>query len=232
MQITDLMNSTPAKIVLSVRGGDSVNRISEKVRISYSWVYDWTERLEQENIIANTDDGVRIEDYEMRRRYDEMMATLYRRGTVLQEDAYVVPHFAGMEFSYTKIDAAYVWTEGGYQVSRSHDDYPIFLRIHDRDLERWMEFFDRYGFETSVERRIEADEIENDSGVYYVLFPVEDGMEMEWVNGNPVTPLDEAVYKMMENRPAYEPALEMIAEEYDVDTDIDATHHGQSKIEK
>jgi len=223
MKSTELMNSTPAKIVLSAQRGDSVNRISEKIRVSYSWVYDWIERLEQESIIVNTDNGIRLTDYEIRRRYDEMMSTLYRRGTVSQEEAYVTPQFAGMEFAYTEIDAAYVWTEGGYQVARSHNDYPVFLKVHDRDLERWMEFFDRYGFETSVEQRVDADEIENESGVYYVLSPVENGMETEWVNGNPVVPLDEAVDKMKQNRPGYEPALEIIAEKYDVD--VDAKHH-------
>lgn len=126
MQTAESMNPTPAKIVLSTQRGDSVNRISEKIRVSYSWVYDWVERLERQNIISNTDNGVRVTDYEMRRQYDDMMAALYRRGTVSREDAYLVPQFAGMEFAYTEIDAAYVWTKGGYQISRSHDDYPVF----------------------------------------------------------------------------------------------------------
>jgi hypothetical protein len=34
--------------------------------------------------------------------------------------------------------------------------------------------------------------------------------------------LDDAVDQMMANRPAYEPALEIIAREYDVD--VDASH--------
>jgi hypothetical protein len=36
--------------------------------------------------------------------------------------------------------------------------------------------------------------------------------------------LEDTVDQMMENRPAYEPALEIIAREYDID--IDASHHG------
>ena len=63
------------------------------------------------------------------------------------------------------------------------------------------------------------------------MLPVRRSCGAEAWTPYPVTPLDETVYKMMENRPAYEPALEMIAEEYDVDMDIDATHHGQSEIE-
>jgi len=55
------------------------------------------------------------------------------------------------------------------------------------------------------------------------LFPKTDGIDAEWIDGNPVIPLDDAVEQMMENRPAYEPALEIIADEYD--RDIDASHH-------
>jgi len=56
-----------------------------------------------------------------------------------------------------------------------------------------------------------------------VLFPKTDSIDAEWVDGNPVIPLDTAVDQMMENRPAYEPALEIIANEYD--RDINASHH-------
>lgn len=227
MSATELMNSTPAKIVLSVQRDDSINRISEKIRVSYSWVYDWVERLERENIIVNTDNGIQIVDYEMCREYNDILAALYRRGTVSQEDAYVIPHFAGMEFAYTEIDAAYVWTEGGYQIARNHNDYPVFLKVHSRDLERWIGFFDQYGIEATAGERIDAEEVEGDLGVYYVLFPADNGIDTEWVNGNPVVPLQDTIDMMMENRPAYEPALEIIAEEYDVDMDIDPTHHGR-----
>ncbi|MDY7082747.1 MAG: hypothetical protein SXQ77_10165 [Halobacteria archaeon] len=101
------------------------------------------------------------------------------------------------------------------------------MKVHSRDLERWIEFFDQYGIETSVEERIDAEDIEGDEGVYYVLFPVDDGIDVEWVNGNSVIPLEETVDMMMENRPAYEPALEIIVDEYDVGVDVNATHHGQ-----
>jgi DNA-binding Lrp family transcriptional regulator len=221
MPMTDFMDSTAAKIVLSAQRGDSINRIAEKVGTSYSWVYDWIERLAGAKIIAITDNGVRVVDYEMRRHYDEMMGALYSRDSISQEDAYVIPHFAGMEFAYTEIDAAYVWTQGGYQVARSHDDYPVFIEVHDRDVERWIAFFEQYGIDTAINERLDAGAVGGD--VHYVLFPTMNGIETEWVSGNPVIPLGETVDQMMENRPAYEPALEIIADEYDVD--IDASHH-------
>lgn len=217
----ELMDATAAKIVLAIQRGDSINRIASKVGVSYSWVYDWIERLEDAKIISNTDNGIQIVDYEMRQQYAEMLAALYSRDTISQEDAYVVPHFAGMEFAYTEIDAAYVWTHGGYQIARSHDDYPVFIDVHGRDIERWIAFFQQFGIDTTVDERPDPSDVDGD--VHYVLFPRADGIDVEWVDGNPVIPLDDAVDRMLENRPAYEPALEIVADEYDVD--IDASHH-------
>jgi len=217
----ELMDATAAKIVLAVQRGDSINRVASKIDVSYSWVYDWIERLEDAGIVAFTDSGLQTVDHEMRQQYAEMMAALYSRDTISQEDAYVIPHFAGMEFAYTEIDAAYVWTHGGYQIARGHDDYPVFIEVHDRDIERWIAFFQQFGVDTTINERPDASDV--DGNVHYVLFPKTDGIDAEWVDGNPVIPLDTAVDQMMENRPAYEPALEIIANEYD--RDIDASHH-------
>ena len=217
----ELMDPTAAKIVLAAQRGDSINRIASKIDISYSWVYDWIERLNNADIIAKTDTGIQIVDHEMRQQYAEMMAALYSRDTISQEDAYIIPHFAGIEFVYTEIDAAYVWTHGGFQIARSHDDYPVFIDIHDRDVERWIAFFQQWGVDTTINERPDASDI--DGNVHYVLFPKTGDINAEWVDGNPVIPLDDAINQMMENRPAYEPALEIIADKYD--RDIDAAHH-------
>ena len=224
---TDFMDSTAAKIILAARRGDSVKRISDKVDISYSWVYDWVERLEDADIIRNTDSGVQVVDHEIRRQYDEMMGALYSRENISQKDAYVIPHLAGMEFAYTEIDAAYVWTHGGYQIARSHHDYPVFIQIHDRDVERWVAFFERYGIETTIDERPAASDVHGN--IHYVLFPTKGSIKPEWIDGNPVISLAEAVEQMTENRPAYEPALEIIADEYDAD--VDAVHHNRMATE-
>nr|WP_256422281.1 helix-turn-helix domain-containing protein [Halobellus rarus] len=219
--MSELMDATAAKIVLAVQRGDSINRIASKIDVSYSWVYDWIERLDDADIIAKTDNGIQVVDHKMRQQYAEMMAALYSRDTISQEDAYVIPHFAGMEFAYTEIDAAYVWTHGGYQIARNHDDYPVFIEVHDRDVERWIAFFQRFGVDATINERPDASDV--NGNVHYVLFPRTNGIDAEWVDGNPVIPLDDAIAQMIENRPAYEPALEIIADEYD--RDIDTSHH-------
>ncbi|MFB6360184.1 MAG: helix-turn-helix domain-containing protein [Halobacteriales archaeon] len=215
------MNPTAAKIVLAAQRGDSINKISKKIRISYSWTYEWIERLEANNIIVNTDNGIEIVDHEMRRHYRDMVATLIRKDGVTPDMAYMIPHFAGMEFAFTEIDAAFVWTHGGYQIARSHDDYPIFIQVHDQDVERWMAFFEMFGMSTAINERPPRNEVE--SNVYCILYPTRDGIDQAWVDGNPVIPLDDAVEQMMGNRAAYEPALEIIADEHGLA--IDASHH-------
>ena len=44
--------------------------------------------------------------------------------------------FTGIESAYTESDAVYVWTHGRFQSARVHDDYPVFIEVHDRDVDR------------------------------------------------------------------------------------------------
>ncbi len=217
----ELIDPTAAKIVLAADRDDSINQIANKIGNSYSWTYEWIERLADENIIAKTDTGIRVVDHEMRQCYEDIMGAVTRRSHVSPDEAYTIPQFAGMEFAFTEIDAAFVWTHGGYQIARDTEDYPIFLRVHDRDVERWEVFLNRFGFETAIAERPPASDV--DGSIYYVLYPVDSGFDIEWVDGRPVIPVENAVEQMRENRPAYEPALEMVANEYGVD--IKTNHH-------
>jgi DNA-binding Lrp family transcriptional regulator len=215
----EYVDETAAKIMLAVRPGDSIRRIAQKIDGSYSWVYDWIERLEEAGVIRR-DNGVYIEDYTIRDRYHEMVATISRSIPPSIDESYVIPHFAGMPFAYTKIDSVYIWTNGGYQIARGHDDYPIFIQVADQDVDRWMAFFDEFGVPCTIEDRLDPTDYE--ATVSYVLFPTSKPITCEWIDGNPVIPLDETIDHMMEHRVNYEPALEMIADEYD--RDIDAVH--------
>ena len=149
-----------------------------------------------------------------------MIAGISRSVDPSIDERYTIPHFAEMPFAYTKIDSVYVWTHGGYQIARGHDDYPIFIQVAERDVDRWTAFFDEFGIPSTIEDR--PDSTEYSETVSYVLFPTSSGITREWVDGNPVIPLDETIEHMREYRVNYEPALEMIAEEYD--RDIDASH--------
>jgi DNA-binding Lrp family transcriptional regulator len=215
----EYVDETAAKIMLAVRPGDSIRRVAQKIDGSYSWIYDWIERLEAAGFIRR-DDGIYIEDYAVRDRYREMVAAISRSVPPSVDEGYIIPHFAGMPFAYTKIDSVYVWTHGGYQIARGHDDYPIFIQVGDQEVDRWRAFFDEFGVPCTVKER--PDSTAYETAVSYVLFPTTGDITHEWVDGNPVIPLDETIEHMMEYRVNYEPALEMIADEYD--RDIDASH--------
>jgi DNA-binding Lrp family transcriptional regulator len=215
----EYVDETAAKIMAAARPGDSIRRIAQKIDGSYSWVYDWIERLEDAGFIRR-DDGIYIENYAVRDRYYDLVSAISRAVPPSIDDGYVIPHFAGMPFAYTKIDGVYVWTHGGYQIARGHDDYPIFIQVADRDVEQWTAFFDEFGIPSRIEERPDATDY--DAPVSYVLFPASGEITREWVDGNPVIPLDKAIEHMLEHRVNYEPALEMIADEYD--RDIDASH--------
>ena len=214
------IDETATKIMVAVRPGDSIRRIAQKIDGSYSWVYDWIERLEDAGFLRRDDGGVYIENHVVRDRYYDLVASISRAFPPSIDEGYVVPHFAGMPFAYTKIDGVYIWTHGGYQIARGHDDYPIFIQVAEQEIEQWTAFFDEFGIPSRIEERPDA--TDDDSTVSYALFPTCGGITREWVDGHPVIPLDDAIEHMMEYRVNYEPALEMIAAEYD--RDIDATH--------
>ncbi|MFC3959105.1 helix-turn-helix domain-containing protein [Halovivax cerinus] len=215
----EYVDATAAKILLSIRPGDSIRRIAQKVDGSYSWVYDWIERLESAEFVRR-DDGVYVENYAVRERCYDLVATISRSTAPGRDEAYLVPHFSGLPFAYTKIDAVYVWTNGGYQIARGPDDYPIFVRVDERDVGRWTAFFDEFGIPSTIETR--PDPAEFDASISYVLFPHSDDWTREWVDGYPVVPLAETVDHMLDYRVNYEPALEQLAEAYDLD--VDASH--------
>lgn len=204
----ELVNEYVAKIVLAAEDGDSIRRISGKIGASYSYTYEWVERLEEAGVVER-DGGVHV--------VDEAFADAFR--TVAQEvmareltvtDAYMLPNFASLQYRYTRTDAVFIWTKGGYQIGRSRDDYPIFIDVLEDDVDAWKRFFDDFSVAYSVgERRDEPD------GIYFVIFPCDD-FTAEWFEQAFVTPLDETVTWAQQYKANFQPALEMLDEMYDL----------------
>ena len=217
----DYVDTTAAKIVLAASEGDSIRRVAQKVDGTYSWVYTWIERLEAIDIVERTD-GIRVTAPEVRDGYARLMETIARQTSPSVDEAYVVPHFAEMDFAYTKIDAVYVWTHGGYQIARGGDAYPVFMQINDADIEQWRSFFDRYDIPSVIGERDDTVVEDTDDAVYYTVYPTTDPSDPEWVAGNPVISLSETIEYMQEYRWNFEPALEMVGDEYDIDIDVDS----------
>lgn len=204
----ELVNEYVAKIVLAAEDGDSINRISQKIGASYSYTYEWVKRLEEAGVVER-DGGVHV--------VDEAFADAFRtvaREVVAREltvtDAYMLPNFAGLPYRYTKTDAVFIWTRGGYQIGRSRDDYPVFIDVLEEDVDAWTQFFDDFSVDCSVgERRDEP------GGIYFVIFPHDD-IDAEWFEQAFVTPLDETVAWARQYEANFQPALEMLDEMYDL----------------
>ena len=216
----DYVDPTAAKIVLAASEGDSIRRIAQKIDGTYSWVYTWVERLEEIDVVERAD-GIRVTAPEVRDGYAELMASIARQTSSGVEESYVIPHFAGMDFAFTKIDAVYVWTHGGYQVARGGDAYPVFIQVHDADVKQWQSFFERYDIPCVIGERDDSVVEGAEKSVYYSVYPTTDRIDPEWVEGDPVVPLSETIEYMQEYQWNFEPALEMVADEYDVDIDVD-----------
>ncbi len=209
----DLINQYTAKILLATQDGDSINRISKKTGISYAYTHEWITKLEEENIIHRKN-GVHVSDQAVQEAFEDLAQTIITRGIDL-DTAYLLPNFAGRDYRFTKTDAVFFWTQGGYQIARNQDDYPIFIDVNEDEVEQWKRHFQSYGIETSVEERIQ----EGQPGIYYVLFPRQD-FQTEWVENASVTPLQETVEWMQEYPANFQPALEMIDEIHDLDLDV------------
>lgn len=119
----DYVDTTAAKIVLAVSDGDSIRRVAQKIDGTYSWVYTWVERLEEDDAI--------VED--------------------------------------------------------------------------------------------------TGNSVYYCVYPSDESITCDWVDGNPVIPLSETVEYMQEYRWNFQPALEMVAEDYGVDVDGDSPDYAPAQ---
>ena len=82
-----------------------------------------------------------------------------------------------------------MWTQGGDQVGRSPDDYPLFLAVRDHDVEAWEAFFESFGLPTALERQ-PSDEIE---GSLQIVLDPQPALDIEHVEGYPVVSREETI---------------------------------------
>ncbi len=119
---------------------------------------------------------------------------------------------AGLPYVLSGVDAVFLWTRGGYNVDRFFGFYPISLKVRREDLPKWQSFFRSAGQRFVVEgRRVE----ETLFGVFYLLRPV-GRLRRDEVEGYGVEPLKDVVRFCRDNVYAYEPALEMLDEMYNL----------------
>ena len=203
------------KVILALDPGDSISGVARKIDENRETIRRVVNRLEEAGYVAY-DDGLYLVDQTLRDAGLEFLTAAAATSPPSISEAYVLPQFAGMDYAFTAIDAVYVWTRGGYQVARDPEDYPLFIAVHESDLDAWVAFFDQFGIPTTEERQPAED---LDGSIQVVLEP-EAQIEAEMVDGRPVISLQETVAFANEHYAHFQSALDMLDRMYDeVDTD-------------
>lgn len=104
-----------------------------------------------------------------------------------------------------------MWTQGGYQIGRSPDDYPLFLAVRDQDVEAWEAFFESFSLPTAFERQ-PNDEIE---GSLQIVLDPQPTLDSEQIEGYAVISREEIIAYMRENIVQFQSALVMLDRMYD-----------------
>jgi hypothetical protein len=206
------------KVLLALEPGDAIPAVARKIDENRETIRRIVNRIEAAGYVTY-DNGLHLVDQTIRDSALDFLTATAAISPPSISEAYVLPQFAGMDYAYTTIDAVYVWTRGGYQVARDPTDYPLFIAIHDSELDAWAAFFDQFGIPTAHERQ-PADDL--DGAIQVVLEPRTD-IETAVVDGRPVIPLQETVAFAREHYATFESALDMLNRMYE-DVDTDATY--------
>ena len=205
------------KTLLAIDPGDSISGVARKIDENRETIRRVVNALEDEGYVEY-DRGLTGVDPTVREAGLSFLAASAGVVPPSISEAYVLPHFAGLEFAYTSIDAVYIWTRGGYQVARDPEDYPLFIAINETDLEEWNRFLDRFEIPVAQERQ-PATEI--DQSIQFVLKPCAT-VAADTVDGRPVIPLQETVEFAREHYATFQSALDMLGRMYEeVETDAD-----------
>ena len=148
----EVLDDTAVQVILATESGDSICRVAQHLHTPYETVRQAINRLEEAGYV-NYDDGLAVVDDRVRYAARKLAAASTGVSPPSIEEAYVIPQFGEWPFAFTRIDAVYVWTRGGYQVSRDPDDYPLFLAVREQDVDAWERFFALFGLPTAFERQ-------------------------------------------------------------------------------
>ncbi|WP_096390029.1 helix-turn-helix domain-containing protein [Halopenitus persicus] len=214
----EVLDDTAAQVLLAIESGDSIRRVAQHLHTPYETVRQAANRLEEAGYV-HYDDGLSVVDDRVRNAARELVAASAGVSPPSIEEAYVIPQFGEWPFVFTRIDAVYVWTQGGYQVSRDPDDYPLFIAVREQDIDAWETFFASFGLPTASERQ-PSDEID---GPLQIVLDPQPSLEIEDVEGYPVIPRENTIEYMCDHYATFESALAMLDRMYE-DLDLGITY--------
>ena len=211
-------DGTAVRVLLAVTPGDSIRQVAHHLHTPYETVRQTVNELEDAGYLRY-DDGLFVTDDRVRKAAQDLLATSAGVNPPSIEEAYVLPQFGDWPFAFTRIDAVYVWTQGGYQVGREPDDYPLFLAVREKDVDAWQRFFEQFGIPTGFERRPE----DSFEGPLQVVLDERSVLNPDHVEGYPVISRHETIAFMQEHYATFQSALAMLNRMYD-DLSLDVSY--------
>ena len=213
----EIFGDTRVRVLLALSDGDSIRWVAQRIQTPYETVRQAVNTLESAGFVSY-DDGLSIPDTQVVETARRLLTTSARVSPPSIEEAYVLPQFADATFAFTRIDAVYVWTRGGYQVARNPEDYPLFIAVNNRDVEYWEAFFGEFTIPVARERQ----PLEAVNGPLQIVLEPRADLDADWVEGYPVIPREETVAYMREHFAHFQSALAMLDRMYDdIDLDVD-----------
>lgn len=199
----DILNEHVMKIIVATRKVDSINAISKRIGLSYGWTYKWVKELIKIGCFRQK--GLKLflnTDNKFYRNTLNYIKSNFRRDIGFN---YSVLGLFGIKYCFTKTDAVFVWTKGGYNIARSKDYYPIFIRIKKEHYITFLEYCRKLGLRINV-----------GTGVFYFVEVLSD-FEVSHLDNIPVESLKDTIRFMKKYIYNFQPALEMIGEMYNKD---------------
>ena len=198
-------DETAAQVLLAVTPGESIRQVAHHLHTPYETVRQTVNELEDAGYLRY-DDGLFVINDHVREAARDLLATSAAVNPPSIEEAYVLPQFGDWPFAFIRVDAVYVWTHGGYQVGRDPDDYPLFLAVHEQDIEAWQSFFERFGIPTGSDRQ-SADSFD---GSLQVVLEERPAVNPDYVEGYPVVSRSETIEFMQDHYATFQSALAML----------------------
>ncbi|WP_114578375.1 winged helix-turn-helix domain-containing protein [Saliphagus sp. LR7] len=206
----EVYDETAARVLLALERGDSIRRVAHRLQTPYETVRQAVNRLEDAGYIRY-DGGLALTDDQVRTAARELVAASAGVSPPSIEEAYLIPQFGDWPFAFTRIDAVYIWTQGGYQVGRDPEDYPLFIAVREQDVTSWKRFFKSFGLPTTFERQPRGET----AGPLQIVLDPQSSLEIEDVEGYPVIPREETIAYMQDNYAQFQSALAMLDRMYD-----------------
>ena len=213
----EVLDDTAAQTILAIESGDSIRRVAHHLHTPYKAVRQAVNRLKDADYISYND-GLTVVDERVRDAARELVAASAGVNPPSIEEAYVIPQFGDWSFVFTRIDAVYVY-QGGYQVSREPNDYPLFLAVREQDVDAWEAFFESFNLPTAFERQ-PRDEL--DVPLQIVLEP-RPSLDINHVEGYQVIPRAETIRVHARELCPVQWALAMLDRMYE-DLDLGVTY--------